>query len=509
MSRILALAACAVITASLAAAATGQPPLERFTISVLVRVMEGYVLCDYNVTVPNPGEFTCPFPYASSVIYVGGRSGCKATLEGGTIRIEAWERSASFVIALHPPMEVKRRELLMRVPVLLSFREGCSEARVTIKLGTTEFTASAEYPMLVRGSTATMNITDVSPGSVTEIKLRIAKTWGSWLVVRSLRRSVDISGYETATVRDAYEIENVGLRREGSVRIKLPPNATVLSVEGGVFKYSEGFGVGKYSVVVGSSYTEVVVTFVAPPAPGERAQLKVTYRVPLLRVDSEYSVSALWNPGLVVLNGTAEVRVLGEAAFKRPAPEATYRAGEYLVARFRVKPEESLPGLDSVVVELRVNTAASLWRQARPYVIAAAALAIALSSGFLVRSRLVRGAARRGRAPELARLMAEYVESLEEERDARLELARGRISRGVYRHRVEVSRVKRRKLRRAMEEAGRGLGADVRKALDEFFKLEGELRRLLPRLSRARGEEALPRVNELIDKMREIAEGLR
>ena len=498
------------VAASLNVVAQGQ--VNTSFIDVKAYVRKGYVICMYNVTLPRTGTYSCSFPYNSYVISVEPEVGCKVSLSDNTLTLTAESKNASFIMVVYSTVHTGNA-INFTIPILLSFNEAPSETTAAIYFTTSEFTVECEYPMKVKEMSAYLNLTHVEPGSTTEVRATLYRTESDWIIIKQLTRLVKVESYSEAYVYDYYEFENIGLSRCDVILLKFPANATILSIEGSIFKYARGVGSGKYFISGEGKSTSVTIYLVAPPGPREKIVIKVAYKVPITKTETGYSINTLMNPGYLVINGSVRVEVPGKANFKEPQPLEVIEKDGYYIGVFKVKPEENLSSADEVLVELEISTFELTLEKFKPYLIVAISMVIVLFSGMLIKAKVLRGPrVKKVHRPELAKLMYDYIRGLEEEREARLDFAKRTTSRRIYRHRVELARSRQREIRkkinRIKEQETKG---DVIKAIDEFYKLNKEIRELLPRIVRVRGverDELLVKVGSIVKKMRELAKAL-
>jgi len=512
-SSLLAVLAFIVIATAIGFETLAQGHVDTSFINANIYVRNGYVFCAYNVSFPRAGTYSCPFPYDSFVVSIEAEVGCDVSLSSGVLTLTAKSRNASFVIVLYDLMVHIDNAINVSIPIILSFNELPSQVIASVYFTTSEFTIKCEYPVEVREMSAHLNLTHVEPGSVTEVKATLYRTGSDWVVIKQIMRSVEVESYNEALVRDYYEFENVGLDKCDVITLRLPANATILGVEGAIFKYTKGVGSGRYFISTEEKYTSLTVYLIAPPGPGEKVEIKVTYKAPVIRTDSGYSLSLLMNPGYLVVNSSVEVKVPGKAEFKEPPPLNVSEKGGYHIGVFKVKAERTLSNTDEIIVELNINSFKLTWDRIRPYLIVAVSAIIIFSSGLLIRSKLLKAPrVKKVHRPELSELMHKYIGSLEEEKEARFEFARRAISRRIYRHRVELAKSKQREIRKKISEVKeRETRSDVISMIDEFYKLDKEAREMLSRIVRARKaerDELLARVESVIKKMRELASAL-
>ena len=482
-------------------------------IDVKIYTRHGYILCMYDLKLPETGTYTCSFPYSSCIISVAPDKGCQVKLSDNTLTLVAKSRNASFTMVVYNSMINTGKVINLTLPILLSFNEVPSKTTVGIYLTTSNFLIECEYPMDIREMSAYLNLTYVEPGTTTKVKLTLYSTGSDWIVIKRMTRIAEVESYSEVKVYDYYEFENVGLRKADVITLKLPANITVLSIEGSIYKYVRGVGSGKYFLSHETTCTSITIYLVAPPGPKEKFVLKISYKAPITKNQTGYLMSLLMNPGYLVVNGSIEVRVPGKAKFKEPKPIKTIEEGGYYIGIFSIKPEENLSITEDIIANIEISTIKLTWEKIKPYLVAVIAMIIVLFSGILIKTKVLKGPkVKKVHRPELAELMHDYIRSLEEERNARLDFTKRTISRRIYKHRVELAKSKQREIRRKItkikEQETRD---DVIEMINQFYKLDKDIRETLPRLVRARKEERsriLTKIETTITKMKELASAL-
>lgn len=387
------------------------------------------------------------------------------------------------------------------------------------------------YPPVFTKYTSTAHgvISCVSAAEKLRAEIILRSTEWLWLRCNVLNRTILIEDTGKVTVIDYMVLESIGNYRVSRVHLNLPANATIKCVRGVLGKYIRGGGIGQYEVSASENSTKLTVALVAPPAPGEIAELTIEYTIPAFSENGELIVNAFFNPNIMVLNSSVYIRVLGEIRDISMSPSERFVEGIYQVALFKDKIPSipDLPVNTEVKINASINTFAKYFQYLKigAVILIPSLLLFAYYKGFYSKRKIptvvVEKIEYRSLVESLRNNYVKLFDLIERRKELRLRYLERKISRHVYRQRLLSISRKIAALEqdigakiKEMEEISPGfrhVADEIKRLMAEIKDCERELERIIEdrrrgRISRRDFERTLNEIEAERDKkMREIS----